>query len=746
MMLVPSSSTFLLILGMRLVTPGLAAHDAQRVLNVPSRFDPAMLAAIKAYPDPVDAFISLRPEAADELAEPRLLRVAGEREPRWLTEGDKMRLRRQGKKFTDITDYEQFYAELAETSTAGKAHLPEISHQRYIKPLFSRVSTSRMRDVLAHMTHYYTRYYGSTEGEQSSQWLHDHIAKIVLESPFHTHISLEFFTHPFPQSSIIARFEPKVKNFSAPLTIIGAHQDSMNYLFPLLPAPGADDDCSGTVSILEAFRVLAESGYTPLNGPVEFHWYAAEEGGLLGSQAIAKYKKESGAIIGAMMEFDMTAFVARNVTESIGFIGTEADEDLTKWALSLAEEYISIPASIYRLPSGAGSDYMSYTQLGYPSAFASEGNPLAGGGFPGDFDPYVHTARDTMDVDDETGEFSLEHMARFTELAIAYVVEQAGWDNKWRLAYAVTDMKARVGTEEKLSLDAGLEGKRFQIIDPTKPEFYAGPMVSRVKPTRVGGTWFPDVPDGNCTSKVVVLYLHGGAFVQGSGRESTCGFAANTLLESGRIDFVYALQYRLSNWLGTCPFPAALQDALTAYLFLLQKLEILPHNIILCGDSAGGNIAISLLRYISEYGVDLGVASPRCAALFSPCVEPFDFDTKAKTQFSTDFLPSSFIRWGTEVYTAGREDAPIDPYINPSGNPFSLPAPVFVNAGTAEVFYTGIKSWAEEMQQHERNQVTFHEEEDALHDTLLVGHILKFEKSAYRAVVAMENFMQGLGS
>lgn len=77
----------------------------------------------------------------------------------------------------------------------------------------------------------------------------------------------------------------------------------MNYLFPLLPAPGADDDCSGTVSILEAFRVLAESGFVPTNGPVEFHWYAAEEGGLLGSQAVARYKKESGAKIGAMMEF-----------------------------------------------------------------------------------------------------------------------------------------------------------------------------------------------------------------------------------------------------------------------------------------------------------------------------------------------------------------------------------------------------------------------------------------------------------
>jgi leucyl aminopeptidase len=51
---------------------------------------------------------------------------------------------------------------------------------------------------------------------------------------------------------------------------------------------------------------------------------------------------------------------------------------------------------------------MSFTQLNYPAAFASEGNPLANGGFPGDFDPYVHGVKDTMDVDDETGYFSLD--------------------------------------------------------------------------------------------------------------------------------------------------------------------------------------------------------------------------------------------------------------------------------------------------------------------------------------------------
>lgn len=46
----------------------------------------------------------------------------------------------------------------------------------------------------------------------------------------------------------------------------------------------------------------------------------------------------------------MTAFVAKNATESIGFIETEADAPLTTWAADLAKEYISIPANVFRLP------------------------------------------------------------------------------------------------------------------------------------------------------------------------------------------------------------------------------------------------------------------------------------------------------------------------------------------------------------------------------------------------------------
>lgn len=160
-----------------------------------------------------------------------------------------------------------------------------------------------MYKVLKHFSSFYTRNSHSTTGEHSAVWLHDQIADIIKNAPFHTRISLSYFNHDFAQPSIIARFEPKVADASLPLTILGAHQDSMNYYFPYLPAPGADDDGSGTVTILEAFRVLANSGYTPKHGPVEFIWFAAEEDGLLGSQAIAKFKKDSNATITSMMEF-----------------------------------------------------------------------------------------------------------------------------------------------------------------------------------------------------------------------------------------------------------------------------------------------------------------------------------------------------------------------------------------------------------------------------------------------------------
>lgn len=103
----------------------LPSHDTQAPF-IPSSglehfVDDAILAALEKHSDPVDALTFLQPESATELAQPRLLHVFGEPEPQWMTEGDKLRLRRRGKKFADITDHEAFYKEQVDASWAGKA-------------------------------------------------------------------------------------------------------------------------------------------------------------------------------------------------------------------------------------------------------------------------------------------------------------------------------------------------------------------------------------------------------------------------------------------------------------------------------------------------------------------------------------------------------------------------------------------------------------------------------------------------
>lgn len=82
--------------------------------------DEAILAALDAHSDPIDALVSLQPELAAQLAEPRLIHVFGEAAPEWMTEGDKLRLRRQHKKFMDITNHQDLYTGSV-NSMAGKA-------------------------------------------------------------------------------------------------------------------------------------------------------------------------------------------------------------------------------------------------------------------------------------------------------------------------------------------------------------------------------------------------------------------------------------------------------------------------------------------------------------------------------------------------------------------------------------------------------------------------------------------------
>ncbi|KAI0440576.1 alpha/beta hydrolase fold-3 domain-containing protein [Xylaria telfairii] len=312
-----------------------------------------------------------------------------------------------------------------------------------------------------------------------------------------------------------------------------------------------------------------------------------------------------------------------------------------------------------------------------------------------------------------------------------------------RLAFPILDLLSRVGVTETLVLAGGKEGDRFQTVTPSDLDVYKGPLVHEtVKPATIGGTWFPRAPGTDVKGKTVVLYFHGGAFIQGDGRDANCGGLAKKLLGKGGADVIFSVQYRLAGYGGMNPFPAALQDAVSSYLFLLNEIHVPADQIVVGGDSAGGNLATAFIRYLEEFGAETNVPTPKCAILLSPWVAPFDYDLQSNPNYKTDFIPPSFARWGAHAYANSWPDTVSNPYITHVGNPFPTRIPLFVNAASAEILYDMILQFAKEMSGIDGNVVELYHEKDAVHDTLLVADIFGFEKSAWDVAAKIGEFVR----
>lgn len=145
--------------------------------------------------------------------------------------------------------------------------------QKDLAPLIKDLSKAEMKANLEKFTSFHTRYYKSDYGKQSSEWLLKKVQSIIEDSGADKYgVYAEHFKHPWGQNSVIATI-PGLQNSTV---VVGAHQDSINLFLPsIFSAPGADDDGSGTVTILEAFRVLLSSKDVikgKAQNTVEFHW------------------------------------------------------------------------------------------------------------------------------------------------------------------------------------------------------------------------------------------------------------------------------------------------------------------------------------------------------------------------------------------------------------------------------------------------------------------------------------------
>jgi len=181
----------------------------------------------------------------------------------------------------------------------------------------------------------------------------------------------------------------------------------------------------------------------------------------------------------------------------------------------------------------------------------------------------------------------------------------------------------------------------------------------------------------------------------------------------------------------------------------VHELRVPPSNIIVSGDSAGGNLAIQLLRYLAEFGARLDIPNPAAAWLFSPWNSPagsVDPATLvANPHFAKDYLPLAFIAWGCAAYSGTKGTSLLsDPYIETLGAPFKTLVPIWVNTGAVEVLYFQVKQFADEMQGVEGNRVVFDIEDNAPHDSLLIGNISGFTDAAATTAKRAGEWWEGI--
>ena len=171
----------------------------------------------------------------------------------------------------------------------------------------------------------------------------------------------------------------------------------------------------------------------------------------------------------------------------------------------------------------------------------------------------------------------------------------------------------------------------------------------------------------------VLLYFHGGAYFRGSTHtvREMCG----RLARAAEIP-VLSVDYRVA---PENPFPAAVEDALAAYRWL-QTQGYAPGRIAVGGDSAGGGLACALLLGTRDYGA----LQPGAAVLLSPWVDLTQSGESMDSRAAEDpSLSRAYLDRFAGLYL-NEQDAK-DPLASPLFGDLAGLAPMFIQAGTAEV-------------------------------------------------------------
>ncbi len=201
-----------------------------------------------------------------------------------------------------------------------------------------------------------------------------------------------------------------------------------------------------------------------------------------------------------------------------------------------------------------------------------------------------------------------------------------------------------------------------------------------------GGVAAEWVQAPNVDSRRRLLYIHGGAFSMGSPKSHRRLTSKFSELANAAV---LSIDYRL---MPEHPRMAGIEDSRSAYRWLLDNGPdgTAPASaVFVAGDSAGGNLTLSLIAWVR----DQGLRAPDAAVALSPQTDFTLGAPSLKNNFATDPMlgpmfksvikvPRTLLLWGTWLLTRLR---PCDPIASPVFGDLSNLPPLLVHASEAEM-------------------------------------------------------------
>jgi len=191
------------------------------------------------------------------------------------------------------------------------------------------------------------------------------------------------------------------------------------------------------------------------------------------------------------------------------------------------------------------------------------------------------------------------------------------------------------------------------------------------------------IPDGSDADRVL-LYLHGGGFVYGwtgTHRHMVAHLARQMGVRALSVDYRLAPEH---------PFPAALEDCTAVYRWLLKQ-GIAPENIVVAGDSAGGNLALTTMIWLRDHGDPL----PAAAACLSPATDMTERE-EIRRGFDPILHPRALLSFRAS-YIANHD--PAEPLLSPIYADLHGLPPLLIHAGEDEILCGDCVRMAEAAQQ-----------------------------------------------